>query len=107
MSRRQDKLNSLLKNLAASFIKTDIDSKAMVTVTRTETSDDLRLAKIFISVYPENGEKEIIDSLKNKAHDFRNYLKSKIKMKFLPSIVFEIDRELKMERKIEEILKNK
>lgn len=104
--RKQERLNALLRNLASSFIRTEIGTEAMVTVMRSETSKDLRFAKIFISVFPEEKEKEIIALLKKKSFQLHNYLKSQLRIKFLPQVSFEIDKAIKLERKIEEIFKN-
>lgn len=103
-TRRQERMSFLLRNIISSFIKSKIASKSIITVTLVEVSDDLRTAKIFISVFPEDKEKEILALLKNKNRDIHNFIKAKIKMKFLPLVSFEIDRGIKIERKIEEIL---
>lgn len=94
-----------MKELAGSFIKTNIDSQAIVTVMRVETSSNLRETKIFVSVFPEKEEKNILEELKRKTYDFIKDTKPRLKIKFLPTFFFEIDRSAKMERKIEEILK--
>lgn len=95
-TRRQERINSLLRRIVSSFIKSNIASGAIVTVTQVEISKDLRLAKIFISIFPEEKEKEIIDLLKKKMPDLYNYVKPKIKMKFLPSFSLEIDKGIKI-----------
>ncbi len=92
--RRQERINSLLRKIVSSFIKPNIDSGALVTVMRVEISKDLRLARIFISVFPEEKEKEAIDALKRKARDLHRYLKTQSKLKFLPSLSFEINKEI-------------
>jgi ribosome-binding factor A len=103
--RKQERTKALLRNLAGSFIKSEIGTMAIVTVMRVETSGDLQRAKIFISVFPEEKEKEIFDLLKKKSFQFHRCLKSQLRTKFLPIVFFEIDRAIKIERKIEEILK--
>lgn len=94
--RRQERINSLLRKIVSSFIKSEINSGALVTVMQVEISKDLRLAKIFISVFPEEKEKEAVDALKRKTRDLHQYLKTQSKLKFLPSLSFEIDKGIKM-----------
>ncbi len=103
-TKRQERVNVLLRNLVSSFIKSEIGTGVMVTVMRVETSGDLRQTKIFISVFPEEKEKEVFELLKKKSPQLYHYLKSQLRMKFLPLVSFEIDRAAKIERKIEEIL---
>ncbi|MBI4692248.1 MAG: ribosome-binding factor A [Candidatus Terrybacteria bacterium] len=105
MTLRQEKINSLLKELAGSFIKRNILSGAIVTATRAEIFSNLRSAKVFISVFPEDKEKDILGLLKNKEGEFRDFINPRLKIRFLPKVSFEIDNEIKMERHIEELLK--
>jgi ribosome-binding factor A len=105
-SRRLKKINSLMRQLAAAYLVKEING-SLLTVTCVETSDDLKNAKIFVSIFPESKEREIFEDLKKKTDDFRNYIGSQIKMKFLPHFEFEIDKAEKSRQKIEEILKNK
>lgn len=102
--RKQERINALLRNIVSSFIKSEIEIKTIVTVMRVETSGDLRRAKIFISVFPEEKEKEILKLLKEKLSQFHRCLQSQLRMKFLPIVSFEIDKAAKIEREIEEIL---
>ena len=102
-SRRQEKVNSLLKNLSADFLKKNADN-SIITITRLETSKDLKTAKIFISIFPESKETETIKFLKSRIGELREFVGSKIKMKFLPHLEFEIDKGEKERQKIEKLL---
>lgn len=101
--RRLEKINSLLRQLTASYLIKETND-FLVTVGRVETSNDLKLAKIFISIFPEGKEKEALKILENKIDGLREYIGSQIKMKFLPHLEFEIDKEEKARQKIEKIL---
>jgi len=105
--KKQERFNALLRNLASSFIKKEIcpEPGIIVTAMRVEASSDLRMAKIFVSVFPESKEKEVLKLLKDKSREFHNSLKHQLRTKFLPEIFFEIDRAIKLEREIEEVLK--
>jgi ribosome-binding factor A len=110
---RQEKVNSLLKNLAASFLSRETIG-AIVAIIRVETSKDLspcgrspkgrKSAKIFISIFPETKEKEVLDLMNGKKSDLRKYIGSQIRMKFLPALEFEIDKGEKSRKRIEELL---
>ncbi len=101
--RRVERINSLLRNLAASFLKKEI-KETIVTVIRIGATNDLKSAKIFISIFPENKENETLDFLKTKTGELRKFIGSQIKMKFLPHLEFEIDKGEKARQKIEKIL---
>lgn len=97
--KRKNRLASLLTEAASSFVRFEIDPNAIITITETEISKDLRSVKFFISVFPNEREEEILVGLKKKKFIFKNYLKRKTKINFLPSTYFELDKrwEIKME----------
>jgi ribosome-binding factor A len=101
--RRLEKVNSLLRQLTAAYLAKKINS-CLLTITRVETSNDLKSAKIFISIFPEDKEKETLKNLEEKTDELQRYVGSQIKMKFLPRLEFEIDKSEKSRQKIEEIL---
>lgn len=90
--KKKERLISLLHEAASSFIRFEADPNAMVTVIRTELSDNGQSAKFYISVFPDEKEKEILDFLRKRVKNFKNFMKPKIKMKFLPDVSFEIDK---------------
>jgi ribosome-binding factor A len=63
-----------------------------VTVTGVKMSPDLRRAKVFISMMgSEDEKKESLETLNHAAGWIRHELGQKIRMKFLPDIVFLTD----------------
>ena len=106
-AKRKGRAASLLKDVISSFIMLEVTPEAMVTVMRIEVSDNLRFAKVFISVFPERKEKEIINLLKKHKKRLKNFMKIKTKLRFLPDVVFEIDKRWKLEQNISELLNKK
>ncbi len=63
-----------------------------VTVTGVQMSPDLRHARIFVSLMGTDNEKnESLDALNHAAGWIRHELGQRIRMKFLPEIVFQMD----------------
>lgn len=106
MAFKQEKVSSALRNTAASFIKSKSIYGAIITVTRVELSRDLRKAKISISVFPEEKEREVLKIMNTERGALRNYIKSHLRMKFLPHFEIEIDKSEKNRQRIEEMLKD-
>jgi ribosome-binding factor A len=106
MAFRQQKVDSLLRNIVSSFIKNKFYSGTLISVMKVETSKDFKKANIFISIFPEKKEKEILELLKKEMTELKNYAKSKFKMKFLPFFEIKIDKDEKKRERIEEILRN-
>ena len=61
MTRRLERVNSLVRRLAADFLQSAFRiENVLLSVMSAEVSKDLKHAKIFVSVLPETREKEII-----------------------------------------------
>src|SRR3989338_1142362 len=103
MSRRQERISSLLKRLAAGFFLENIgEIGVLASVTKAEISADLQNAKIFFSVLPENREKKILKQLFALKKDFRRHISRGLKTKFIPRVIFLIDDSLEKQRTINE-----
>lgn len=105
--RKRGRFESALKEIAGSFIKNEIGSSAVVTITRVEMLEDLSFTKIFLSVFPESGETRIVEKLNANRKYFNEILLKKLKMRFIPAVFFEIDTQPALERRVEELLHQK
>ncbi|MCK6462286.1 MAG: ribosome-binding factor A [Candidatus Pacebacteria bacterium] len=103
--KKKKRLASLLREVAGSFIRFEVDPEALVTATKVILSASTDYVRVLISVFPEKKEKEIVDLLNRKRKDLRKFLKAETRLQNLPEVSFEIDKGLKLETKIENILK--
>jgi ribosome-binding factor A len=107
MFSRIDRVNELVKNTLAKIIneEADIPTGIFVTVTKVDTSRDLRYAKVLISIFPENKFGEMLRALRKKAYFIQGKLNKQLNMKPLPRIDFIPDHTESEADKIEKILK--
>ena len=95
-------LSSLLRQ-----VKDPRVQQGMISVTRVETTGDLRYAKVWLSVLGELDEKEFRRGLKSCAPWLRRELGSSLSLRYTPELVFEIDHSIeygaRISRMIEEI----
>lgn len=103
--KKKERLASLLRDTASSFVRFEVDPNAMVTVTRVELSSDSSMVKFFVSVFPEAKEVETVKLLNKKKKEMKEFLRKETRLNILPYVEFEVDKGAKLERKIEEILK--
>src|SRR5437867_13083861 len=76
-----------------------------VTVTGVEMSPDLRHAKVFVSAMgTERAKKESLEALNHASGWIRHELGQRIRMKFLPELVFRIDTSLDYGERIDRLL---
>ena len=102
--RRQEKVATLLKHLAARFIESQSDRTSLITVTDVELSEDLKYAKIFLSVYPADKEVVAIGFAKRQERAFRESLKKELRGAFLPRVSFHLDLGEKKRQRIDELI---
>ena len=107
MSSRLDRVNELIRTSVAEIISREIDLPPGVfaTVTKVDTSADLRYARVFVSVYPEKKFGKTMEFLRKNIYFVQGLLNKKLHMKPLPRIEFIADKTEIEADKIEKILK--
>jgi ribosome-binding factor A len=68
--------------------------QGMISVTRVETTGDLRYAKVWLSVLGLENEKEFKRGLKSASGWLRRELGSSLNLRYTPELVFEIDHSI-------------
>lgn len=93
MSKRCEQVASELQHQLSEIINREIElaPDCLATILRITVSPDLKTAKIFISVLPENKRGTVLDHLNKKSNFIRKRLKTKIYLYTLPELRFFID----------------
>ena len=106
MGRINDDIQLALSSLLRQ-VKDPRVQQGMISVTRVETTGDLRYAKVWLSVLGELNEKEFKRGLKSCGPWLRRELGASLNLRYTPELVFELDRSMeygaKISRMIEEI----
>jgi len=108
MKKRIPSVNELIKREIGQLLLREIEFPVdlLVTVTRVETSPDLRESRVFISVIPEKKEEEIIIFLTKKIYFLQQKINKRLRMKPIPKITFLTEEKTKEAARIEEILED-
>ena len=85
----QRELSDLIRSLKDPRVQT------MLSITRVDTTSDLRYAKVYVSVLEEAREKEAMKGLKSAGGWLRRELGSSLQLRYTPELVFELDDSLK------------
>ncbi|MGB9743286.1 MAG: 30S ribosome-binding factor RbfA [Minisyncoccales bacterium] len=106
MSHRLLSVNHLVKKELSQIILREISfpKEVLVTVTRVITTADLRQSKVYISVFPENKAKEMLEILNKQIYNLQQRLNQRLKMKPVPKICFIEEKTTAAAGRIEEIL---
>lgn len=105
--RRLERIDELIKEEVSKIILYELKNPniEMVTVTKVETTNDLRYANVFFSVYAEEDRKAvIIEQLENARKTVRHLLGRVIRLRYTPEIVFKYDSSIEHSAKIAKIL---
>lgn len=103
MAVRQQKLEELIRKLAAQFVQIESSNVSLITITRCVMEEKLKHAIIFITVLPESEERHALEFLKRKRSEFRDYIKSHARTRVIPVVDFAIDIGEKTRQKIDEL----
>jgi ribosome-binding factor A len=107
MGYRKDKLENLIKEeLSLIFLHRLSDPVfGFLTITGVKLSPDLKIAKVFISVFDKDKRETTLQKVLAKTGFIRSELASKIRVRYVPELKFFIDETLDYVEKIEGLLK--
>ncbi|MCJ7786757.1 ribosome-binding factor A, partial [Patescibacteria group bacterium] len=90
MSKRIQRVNALIKRELSQLILKELDFPVdiLVTLTRVETTSDLRDTNVWISIIPDEKNKKIIEILDKNIYFLQKKLNKRLKMRLLPKIKF-------------------
>lgn len=93
IDRTNDDIQLVLSELLRS-IKDPRVNQGMISVTRTETTGDLRYCTVYLSVFGLKDEKELKKGLKSAAGWLRRELSQKLNIRYTPELIFELDNSI-------------
>ena len=107
MSYRIDKVENLIKEeISLIFLhKLSHVDLGFITITNVRVSPDLKLAKIYLSVFEKEKRELVLSKIEDKKGFIRSELAHSIRIKFIPELKFFIDDTLDYVEKIEGLIK--
>jgi ribosome-binding factor A len=107
---RIDKINSLLQQEISLLLQRDKfehnnpDGDVILSITKVETSRDLKHARIYFAIMPLKFRGDAKKFLKGRAGDWQKSLGEKITLKYIPKLQFFYDEGQANAMVVEEIL---
>ncbi len=95
--KRTERIGDQIKSEVSDIIARRLNDPRIgfVTVTAVEVSEDLRHARVFVSVYGDEKVKDqTMKGLKSAAGFIRGEVGHRLSIKFTPEIVFKLDRSM-------------
>ena len=112
-SQRQKKIASLLKRDLVDVLQSSATQGGMqgiiISVSKVRVTVDLSIAKVYLSVFPNNKGKELLEGIKSNAHLIKHELSQRTKhqLRRMPQLEFFMDDSLEYIDQIEKSLKGK
>lgn len=94
-----------LREAAAEFLAREAGRQSLITVTRTELSDDRRNGIIYITVFPDTAEKQAVDFANRNRREFSAFFEKRVRGMHMPHVEFVIDLGEKNRQRLDELTK--
>lgn len=92
-------LSSLIRNVKDPRVR-----QGMLSITRADTTGDLRYCKVYLSVLGDYDERELIRGLKSASGYLRHELGAALSLRYTPELIFEIDKSIEHGAHISQLL---
>ncbi|MCK4648297.1 30S ribosome-binding factor RbfA [bacterium] len=105
--RRAQRAGRLIQEEISKIIQRKLKDHRIgfVTITGVDVTDDLRHAKVFITVLKEEEKAPTLEGLEHAKGFIRREIGQRIKMRFTPEIEFGFDEAVEKGARIEEVLR--
>jgi len=106
---RINRINEAIQKELSALLRTLKDPRAqggMVTVTRVDTTTDLRYCRVFVSVLDKTQEKDVLKGLKSAAGYLRRELGQTVRLRYTPELQFVADDSIEYGAHILEMLRD-
>jgi ribosome-binding factor A len=105
--KRSQRLNILLREEIADIIMRRIKDPRLgfVTITDVSLSEDLKIARVYVSVLNSDERAIVIEILNGAKGLIRSEVAKRVRSKFIPTLEFWIDESIEQGFKIDKLLK--
>ena len=96
-SNRIGRINEEIQRELSVLLRTLKDprvQKTMVSITRVDTTSDLRYAKVYVSLYDKEQTREVFRGLKSSGSYLRRELASRLSLRYTPELVWTEDHSI-------------
>ena len=106
MSRRQAQVNSLLQQELSMYWEREIELPAntILSVARVEVAPSLDVAHVFVSVWPEDKQAQVVAVLNEDIYQTQKYIDKRLYMKKVPKLDIMVDEQTLARREVEDVL---
>ena len=108
-SNRINRINEEIQKELSSLLRTVKDPRVqdtMISITRVETTPDLRYTKVYVSFLQEEKAKEAMKGLQSAGGWIRREVGNELKLRYTPELVWALDDSITYGAKMLELINN-
>ena len=108
-NNRFERINEEYKKEISNIIDNKLKNPnvtGLISVTKVKVTQDLKYAKVYVSILNSNDLDETLEGLKKSAGFVRSELAKTVNLRNTPEIIFELDDSLEYGARIESILRD-
>ncbi len=106
--RRTAKISEEIKRELSSMIMNELKDprvKGLVSITHVDVTNDLRFAKVYVSVFAdEESRNSALKGLSKASGYLRSELAKRLRLRYTPELIFKIDNSIEYGSKINKML---
>ncbi len=103
MGKRDERLKEYIRDISARLLNEQSNKTSLVTVTNVALTENSRKAIIFITVLPEDKEKEALSFARRQRTELRRKIIKELNISHPPFIEIDIDKGEKNRQRIDEL----
>lgn len=107
MSDRMLRVNSTLREVLADAVERMNDSRLeLVSITAVDTAPDLRSARVYVDVLGSDDHEPALAALRGASRRLQSAIAAEVRIKYTPTLEFEIDPGITGGERIDAILRS-
>ncbi len=107
MSKRILQINAEIQKYVSEIITYELQNpliSGIISVVKVDTTNDLSISKIYLSIFTKGDEEEVFNQIKHSAGYIRKLLAEKLDIRKVPFLEFYIDKSAEYHQNIENII---
>jgi len=106
LQRTNDDIQFVLSNLLRQVKDPRVNQGSLTSITRVDTTGDLRYCKVYVSVLGEVNEKEFKKGVKSASPWLRRELGIALNLRYTPELIFELDKSIEYGAHIHSVMES-
>lgn len=106
LQRTNDDIQFVLANLLRQVKDPRVNQGSLISITRVDTTGDLRYCKVYVSILGEVDEKEFKKGVKSASPWLRRELGTALNLRYTPELIFELDKSIEYGAHINSVIES-